>query len=228
MPHIIIAVKEKAQYHPLAYSLVQEGYQVTFLEQGDPLPDAMLFRGCDVAVAEVPDPLLLCKFVRRKTDRPLIVIAKAGEEGEELTRTAVLEAGADDCLIAPCNMLECKSRIKALLRRAERQTRTVVSPEDVLSLDFSEKRLTIGSREVRLTETEAILLSELLKEEGRALTREEIAQRLWGREDENDLRSIDVHIKRLREKMETDRKRPRHIQSKWGYGYGLHIRKRPE
>ena len=145
-------------------------------------------------------------------------------KGEDLDKIMGLEYGADDYITKPFNILELKARIKAILRRsvkkapAEIQEKKVLKARD-LELSFDSRRVFISGKEVNLTAKEFDLLELLMENPGKVYSREKLLDTVWGYDYPGDVRTVDVHVRRLREKIEVNPSEPKYIFTKWGVGY---------
>ncbi len=166
------------------------------------------------------DGLEICREIRARSDLPIIVLTARGEEAD---RVMGLELGADDYLAKPYSPRELLARIRAVTRRAQGRAGPRSEPITVgtLHLDPSARRVTLDGAEVALTGYEFDLLRALAERAGRILSREQLMERVRGSADEAFDRSIDVHVSRLRQKLEVDPKAPRYIRTVRGAGYML-------
>lgn len=151
---------------------------------------------------------------------PIIILTAKGDDSSKVLG---LEYGADDYLTKPFNILELKARIKAILRRVqvnEKQTATsVINVGDFFSINTLGRKVTVNGRDVNLTAKEFDLLLLLVMNRDKVFSREELLETIWGYEYFGDVRTVDVHIRRLREKIEKNSSQPEYILTKWGVGY---------
>ena len=171
----------------------------------------------DVMMPEV-DGLEACMRIREFSNVPIIMLTAKSEDADKLMG---FECGADDYLTKPFNILELKARVRALLRRAagvQRQQGSVLTAGD-LSLNTEERVAIRGGKTVDLTAKEYDLIELLMRNPRRVYSRENLMNVVWGYTYAGDYRTVDVHIRRLREKLEQDPAEPEHIMTKWGVGY---------
>jgi DNA-binding response OmpR family regulator len=165
------------------------------------------------------DGLELCRWIRDRSDTPVIMLTARGEEAD---RIIGLELGADDYLTKPFSPRELAARVRTVLRR----TRLAASPPETLSfgtvvLDGGSRSVTRGGTPVALTAREFDLLWFLASNPRRVFSRDQLMDRVWGYAAALDTGTVTVHVRRLREKVETDPARPTHLQTVWGVGYRL-------
>ena len=220
---ILIVEDEFAVARGIQYALQQEGYAVTIARSGE--------EGLEFATNEAPDLILLdvrlpgidgfelCRTIRRNSDVPIVMVTARADTHDVV---AGLEAGADDYLTKPFAPKELSARIRALLRRVR-----PVSPAHArllfgdLEIVPDEGKVNLGGSEVHLTKTEFRLLCELAQNPGRVFSREELLDKVWGYDYFGDGRLVDVHVRRLRTKVEGDPANPRHVVTVRGLGYRL-------
>ena len=163
------------------------------------------------------DGFQVCQQVREFSDVPIVMLTA---KGEDMDKILGLEYGADDYITKPFNILEVKARIKAIMRRTERQTeerpegRQIVKGD--MKIDCEGRRVVIGEREVNLTAKEFDLLELLAMNQDKVYSRENLLNIVWGYEYPGDARTVDVHIRRLREKIEKNPSDPKYVHTKWG------------
>jgi DNA-binding response OmpR family regulator len=220
---ILVVDDEPLIVDSLTYSLEREGFDAKGVGDGASALEMIEDYQPDLVVLDVLLPgmngLEVCKRIRSKSSIPVIMLTA---RGEELDRILGLEIGADDYLSKPFSFRELLARIRAILRRVEldRQTPQVEQIEigDLL-LDISAHRLTKSGKEVTLSAREYDLLFVLMKNAGRALSRDTLLSQIWGQEWVGDERTLDVHIRWLRLKIEDDPASPLYLQTVRGYGY---------
>ena len=164
------------------------------------------------------ESLHLCKKIREYTTTPIIMILL---KGEDINKIMALEFGADDCLTRPFNVLELKARVMAILRRIKLCEDRICSEFEIGSFKINtmNRRITSRGEVVNLTGKEFDLFLYLATNPNSVFSREQLLNRIWGYEYFGDLRTVDVHIRRLREKIEKDASKPKVIMTKWGKGY---------
>ena len=164
--------------------------------------------------------LEVCQQIREFSKVPIIMLTA---KGEDMDKIMGFEYGADDYITKPFNIMEVKARIKAIMRRA-RQEEKKEAPEKVLvsgdlKLDCEGRRVFIAGKEINLTAKEFDVLELLAKNPNKVYSRENLLNLVWGYEYPGDVRTVDVHIRRLREKIETVPSDPKYVHTKWGIGY---------
>jgi two-component system, OmpR family, response regulator len=228
-PRILLVDDEQSVQTLLTYPLRKEGYEVIAASTGQEALDRFREGQFDLVVLDVMLPEVdgfdVCRQLRAKSSVPIIMLtAKA----EELDKVLGLELGADDYITKPFSMREFRSRVKAVLRRAE-LTRNGDGPEEPLvdgelTVDFAKRSVELRAEPDRLTYVEFEILSTLARSPGRVFSRSMLLERLWGDSSYRDPRTIDVHIRHLREKLELDPAAPELIFTVRGVGY--HFRDR--
>ena len=164
--------------------------------------------------------LEVCQQIREFSSVPIIMLTA---KGEDMDKILGLEYGADDYITKPFNILEVKARIKAIMRRTRKEEKkesfgkTLVSGD--LKLDCEGRRVFIAGREINLTAKEFDVLELLAKNPNKVYSRENLLNLVWGYEYPGDVRTVDVHIRRLREKIEAVPSDPKYVHTKWGIGY---------
>lgn len=206
----------------LRFSLQQEGYEIDQAADGEEALDKILRNQYDLVLLDVMLPKLsgieVCQRVRETSDVPIIMLTA---KGEDMDKILGLEYGADDYMTKPFNILEVKARIKTILRRAagRREPQKPQLSGGGLFLDAATRSVEADGKPVNLTVKEFDLLQLFMSTPGRVYSREELLETIWGYDYIGDFRTVDVHIRRLREKIEPDPAKPRYIMTKWGVGY---------
>jgi len=228
-PRILLVDDEQSVQTLLTYPLRKEGYEVIAARTGKEALDRFRDGQFDLVVLDVMLPEVdgfdVCRQLRARSSVPIIMLtAKA----EELDKVLGLELGADDYITKPFSMREFRSRVKAVLRRAE-LARNGDAPEEPLvhgdlAVDFAKRSVELRGEPIRLTYVEFEILSTLARSPGRVFSRSMLLERLWGDSSYRDPRTIDVHIRHLREKLELDPAAPELIFTVRGVGY--HFRDR--
>ncbi len=224
----VLVVEDEANLaDTIAYNLRREGYEAATAGDGYSALDAAKTQHPDVVVLDLMlpgiDGLELCRRIRRSSAVPIIMLTA---RGDELDRVVGLEVGADDYLAKPFSMRELLARVRALLRRRDllreemggATARSDVLQSGDLRLDVPGHRASIGSADVALTPKEFALLEALLRHRGQVLAPGQLLEMVWGYSDA-DTRTVAVHIRSLREKIEDDASRPRRIETVRGVGY---------
>ena len=166
------------------------------------------------------DGFEVCQAIREFSEVPIIMLTA---KGDDMDKILGLEYGADDYITKPFNILEVKARIKAIMRRtspakAVKEQSSVIEKGDI-KLDCDSRRLFINDEEINLTAREFELLEILVKNENKVYSRESLLNLVWGKDYPGDVRTVDVHVRRLREKIETNPSEPKYVHTKWGVGY---------
>jgi DNA-binding response OmpR family regulator len=226
---ILLVDDEQSVQKLLSYPLRKEGYEVVPALDGEEALERCRVQNFDLIVLDVMLPKLdgfdVCRQIRAQSSTPIIMLtAKA----EEFDKVLGLELGADDYITKPFSMREFRSRVKAVLRRSdllreEQRDEEPLAAGD-LNIDFAKRTVEIRGEPVRLTYVEFEILSILARNPGRVFSRTMILDRLWGDSSYRDPRTIDVHIRHLREKIERDPKEPEFLFTVRGVGY--HFRDR--
>ena len=221
---VLVVDDEKLIVKGIRFSLEQDGYEVSCAYDGEEALSMAKEGNFDIILLDLMLPKLsgldVCQQIREFSDVPIIMLTA---KGEDMDKIMGLEYGADDYITKPFNILEVKARIKAILRRAKKseksqETGRVVSAGD-LKLDTDSRRVYIRDKEVNLTAKEFDVLQLLATNPNKVYSRENLLNTIWGYEYPGDLRTVDVHIRRLREKIEDNPSEPRYVHTKWGDGY---------
>ena len=162
----------------------------------------------------------MCQAIREFSDVPIVMLTA---KGDDMDKILGLEYGADDYITKPFNILEVKARIKAIMRRTspERapQVQSSVIEKGDIKLDCDSRHMFINDNEINLTAREFELLEILIKNENKVYSRESLLKIVWGEDYPGDVRTVDVHVRRLREKIEANPSEPKYVHTKWGVGY---------
>lgn len=207
----------------LKYTLEQEGYETDSAADGLEALEKFSSSEYDLILLDVMLPELdgisVCQRIREHSNVPIIMLTA---KGEDMDKILGLEYGADDYMTKPFNILEVKARIKTILRRAainqppeEKKTLRVRD----LDINLIKRTVTLHGRDIRLTAKEFDLLQMFVTNRGRVFSREEMLETVWKYDYTGDARTVDVHIRRLREKLERNTSQPEYIFTKWGVGY---------
>ena len=222
---ILVVDDEKLIIKGIKYSLEQDGMSVDAAYDGEEAVKLFRQSAYDLIVLDVMlprlDGLTVCQMIREESAVPVIMLTA---KGDDMDKIMGLDHGADDYLTKPFNILELKARIKAILRRSVRSV-----PKDAeeggikrvreLSVEAASKRVMINNSEVNLTAKEFVLLELLMNNPGKIYSREKLLEIIWGFDFLGDARTVDVHVRRLREKIEENPGDPKYIHTKWGIGY---------
>ena len=220
--NILVVDDEKLLVKGIKFNLENEGYQVDVAYNGLEAVELARSGAYDLIILDVMMPELdgleACMRIREFSIVPIIMLTARGEDMDKIIG---FEYGADDYITKPFNILELKARIRALLRRSalvSNVTESVLTVGHIM-LD-TEKRIAVKNDEhVELTVKEFDVFELLSKNPGRVYSRETLLNIIWGYEYQGDIRTVDVHIRRLREKLEENPAEPEHIMTKWGVGY---------
>ena len=207
----------------LKYTLEQEGYETDSAMDGEEALDKFFASSCDLILLDVMlpkmDGLTVCQRIREHSNVPIIMLTA---KGEDMDKILGLEYGADDYMTKPFNILEVKARIKTILRRVSSpQASTdgqVIRVRDLV-VNLVKRTVTLGGKDVRLTAKEFDLLQMFITNRGKPFSRKEMLENVWKYDYTGDARTVDVHIRRLREKIERDTAQPEFIFTKWKVGY---------
>jgi DNA-binding response OmpR family regulator len=222
---ILLVDDEQSIQTLLSFPLRKDGYEVVGATDGRAALARFAEESFDLVVLDVMLPALdgleVCRRLRARSAVPIIMLTA---KSEEIDKVLGLELGADDYITKPFSMREFRSRVKAALRRAE-MTRTdedngeaALTAGDLL-VDFAKRTVRLGDRDVKATYVEFEILAALARSPGRVFTRDMLLQRMWGNAAYRDPRTVDVHIRHLREKIERDAKAPEYIFTVRGVGY---------
>ena len=208
----------------LKYTLEQEGYETDSAVDGEEALAKFFSEEFDLILLDVMLPKLdgiqVCQRIREHSNVPIIMLTA---KGEDMDKILGLEYGADDYIPKPFNILEVKARIKAILRRAAAVPMATEEKRSIrvrdLEVNPSKRTVTLADREVKLTAKEFDLLQMFVTNRGTVFSREQMLETVWKYDYAGDARTVDVHIRRLREKIERDTSKPEFIFTKWGVGY---------
>jgi DNA-binding response OmpR family regulator len=210
----------------LSYPLRKEGYEVVQATDGRQALDRFDEQPFDLVVLDLMlpkiDGLEVCRRLRTRSSVPIIMLTA---KSEEIDKVVGLELGADDYITKPFSLREFSSRIKAALRRAEMNGQAEAAADEVplevrdMRVDFSKRSVRVRGNDAQLTYVEFEILAALARSPGRVFTRDMLLQRIWGDSAYRDPRTIDVHIRHLREKVERDPKDPEYLFTVRGVGY---------
>ena len=217
---------EKLIVKGIRFSLEQDGMEVDGAYDGEEAVKKAKETEYDVVLLDVMLPVYngyeVCQQIREFSNMPIIMLTA---KSDDMDKILGLEYGADDYITKPFNILEVKARIKAIMRRLDKsggqqkqETKKKIVAGDLV-LDSESRRVFIEGREVNLTAKEFDLLELLLMNPGKVYSREKLLNIVWGYEYPGDVRTVDVHVRRLREKIETNPSDPKYVYTKWGVGY---------
>ena len=218
---VLIVDDEKLIVKGIRFSLEQEGMQVECAYDGEEALSMIQKNSYDVILLDVMLPKLtgyeVCQQVREFSDVPIIMITA---KDDDMDKILGLEYGADDYITKPFNILEVKARMKAIMRRSKRKEEDVKEAVyGELRLDCNSRRVYIAGKEVNLTAKEFDVLELLVFHPNKVYDRDALLDLVWGKDYPGDARTVDVHIRRLREKIEQNPSEPKYVHTKWGVGY---------
>jgi DNA-binding response OmpR family regulator len=222
---VLVVDDEKLIVKGIRFSLEQDGMEVDCAYDGEEAIEAAKKKEYDVVLLDVMLPKLsgfeVCQQIREFSMMPVIMLTA---KGDDMDKILGLEYGADDYITKPFNILEVKARIKAIMRRSNKGTTTGSSASKTVTfgemkIDCENRRVYIAGKEVNLTAKEFDLLELLVFNPNKVYSRENLLNIVWGYDYPGDVRTVDVHIRRLREKIESNPSEPKYIHTKWGVGY---------
>ena len=207
----------------LRYTLEQEGYEILTAADGEEALQVFFEQPVDLVLLDVMLPKLdgiqVCQRIRETSNVPILMLTA---KGEDMDKILGLEYGADDYMTKPFNILEVKARIKTVLRRAAQpaanEEKKIIRVHD-MEVNIVNRSVTLGGKEIRLTAKEFDLLQLFITNRGKVFSRETMLETVWKYDYMGDARTVDVHIRRLREKIERNTAQPEFIFTKWGVGY---------
>jgi DNA-binding response OmpR family regulator len=220
---ILLVDDEQSIQTLLSYPLRKDGYHVTSAQDGREALQRFDEARFDLVILDLMLPKLdgveVCRELRSRSQVPIIMLTAKGSETDKV---AGLEVGADDYITKPFSMREFRSRVKAALRRS-RMAGEPVEEESIdhgeVKIDFGRRMVTLRDEEIRVTYVEFEILGALARSPGRVLSRETLLEHVWGDSEYRDPRTVDVHIRHLREKLESDPKEPEFLFTVRGVGY---------
>ena len=221
---VLVVDDEKLIVKGIRFSLEQDSMEVDCAYDGEEALKLARENAYDMILLDVMLPKYtgfeVCQQIREFSDVPIIMLTA---KGEDMDKILGLEYGADDYITKPFNILEVKARIKAIMRRVgkkngESSNDKVIVKRD-MKIDCESRRVVIGEKEINLTAKEFDLLELLAMNPNKVYSRENLLNIVWGYEYPGDARTVDVHIRRLREKMEANPSDPKYVYTKWGVGY---------
>lgn len=224
MAKILVVDDEQVLVKGLKFNLEHEGYQVEVGYDGEQAVELAREGSFDLILLDLMMPkidgLQACMRIREFSNVPIIMLTAKGEDSDKILG---FEYGADDYITKPFNILEVKARIKAIMRRTrkkapEKESRRVVDKGE-FHLDCESRRLNIAGREINLTAKEFDLLELMALNPNKVYSRDHLLNAVWGYDYPGDVRTVDVHIRRLREKIEQKPSEPKYVHTKWGVGY---------
>lgn len=224
MKRILVVDDEKLIVKGIKFSLEQDDMQVDCAYDGEEALNLAKATEYDMVLLDIMLPKLtgieVCQLIREFSNMPIIMLTA---KGDDMDKILGLEYGADDYITKPFNILEVKARIKAIMRRNGKKARDKEENKNIevgeLKIDCDSRRVYIKGREVNLTAKEFDVLVLLIFNPNKVYSRETLLKTIWGSDYPGDVRTVDVHIRRLREKIENNPGEPQYIHTKWGVGY---------
>ena len=227
MKKSLVVDDEKSIVKGIKFSLEQDDMKVEVAYDGETALELAKANHYDMILLDIMLPgfsgLEVCQMIREFSDVPIIMLTA---KGEDMDKILGLEYGADDYITKPFNILEVKARIKAIFRRngrnvTEQENQKVIETKG-LKIDVDSRRVYIDDKEVNLTAKEFELVYLLVSNPNKVYSREQLLKTIWGPSYPGDARTVDVHVRRLREKIEATPADPKYIHTKWGVGYYFH------
>ena len=227
MKKILVVDDEKSIVKGIKFSLEQDDMKVEVAYDGETALELAKANHYDMILLDIMLPgfsgLEVCQMMREFSDVPIIMLTA---KGDDMDKILGLEYGADDYITKPFNILEVKARIKAIFRRnnrnvPEQENQKVIETKG-LKIDVDSRRVYIDDKEVNLTAKEFELVYLLVSNPNKVYSREQLLKTIWGPSYPGDARTVDVHVRRLREKIEATPADPKYIHTKWGVGYYFH------
>lgn len=219
---VLVVDDEKLIVKGIRFSLEQDGMEVDCAYDGEEALQKIKDNEYDIVLLDVMLPKLngfeVCQQVREFSSVPVVMLTA---KGEDMDKILGLEYGADDYITKPFNILEVKARIKAIIRRTApkpKEKAKIIESGD-MRLDCEGRRVYVAGREINLTAKEFEVLELLILNPNKVYSRENLLKLIWGVDYPGDVRTVDVHIRRLREKIEENPSEPRFVHTKWGVGY---------
>lgn len=220
---VLIVDDELLMIKGLKYSLEQDNYDVDFTADSNEALKKISITEYDIIILDLilpnTDGLLVCQKIREISHVPILILTS---NNEDMNKILGLEYGADDYMTKPFNILELKARLKAILRRTkglnQKPNEQTLMIDDFV-INALGRKVSLHNKEINLTAKEFDLLLLLITNAGKVFSREELLEIIWGYEYFGDLRTVDVHVRRLREKIENKNKTYEYILTKWGVGY---------
>lgn len=223
---VLVVDDEKLIVKGIRFSLEQDGMEVDCAYDGEEALEMAKTNQYDIILLDIMLPKMdgfeVCQQIRDFSTVPIVMLTA---KGDDMDKILGLEYGADDYITKPFNILEVKARIKAIIRRTSRkeaQEDPNMIMDGDLRIDCEGRRLFILGKEINLTAKEFDLMELLVKNPNKVYSRERLLNLVWGYEYPGDFRTVDVHVRRLREKVEANPSEPKYVHTKWGVGYYYH------
>lgn len=225
---VLVVDDEKLIVKGIRFSLEQDGMEVDAAYDGEEALEYAKNNSYDIILLDIMLPkhtgFEVCQMIREFSDVPIVMLTA---KGDDMDKILGLEYGADDYITKPFNILEVKARIKAIMRRTtgkevkEEKAKTIEMSD--MKLDCESRRVYIAGKEINLTAKEFDVLELLALNPNKVYSREKLLNLVWGKDYPGDVRTVDVHIRRLREKIEKSPSEPKYVHTKWGVGYYFQV-----
>lgn len=218
---LLIVDDEKLLVKGLKFNFEQDGYEVVTAMDGEEAIRCAKDKSVDLIILDLMlpkvDGLQVCQRIRETSTVPIIMLTA---KSEDMDKIMGLDYGADDYMTKPFNILELKARVKAILRRRPK-SEAVSSDNEPKNfiLEHRSRKVIVEGKEIELTVKEYDIIALLLSNPGQIYSRDNLLDLIWGYDYPGDARTVDVHVRRLREKIEPDPAQPKYIMTKWGVGY---------
>lgn len=221
---VLVVDDEKLIVKGIRFSLEQDGMEVECAYDGEEALRMATEGEYDLILLDIMLPKMdgfeVCQHIREFSSVPIVMLTA---KGDDMDKILGLEYGADDYITKPFNILEVKARIKAIMRRASagapKVEKTSIIESGDLKMDCESRRLFVKNKEINLTAKEFDLLELLVTNPNKVYSRERLLSLVWGYEYPGDVRTVDVHVRRMREKIESNPSEPKYLHTKWGVGY---------
>lgn len=221
---VLVVDDEKLIVKGIRFSLEQDGMEVDCAYDGEEAFNMAKTNAYDMILLDIMLPKMdgfeVCQAIREFSDVPIVMLTA---KGDDMDKILGLEYGADDYITKPFNILEVKARIKAIMRRTspsrQKTENTSVIEKGDIKLDCDSRRFFVCGEEINLTAREFEIIEILIKNENKVYSRESLLDIVWGKDYPGDVRTVDVHVRRLREKIEKNPSEPKYVHTKWGVGY---------
>ncbi len=221
---VLVVDDEKLIVKGIRFSLEQDDYEVDCAYDGEEALNLATENTYDMILLDLMLPKLdgfeVCKRIREFSDMPIVMLTA---KGDDMDKILGLEYGADDYITKPFNILEVKARIKAIMRRTGSKEKTPDSSDVIekgdIKLVKGLQQVIIRGKEINVTSKEFEILELLITNANKIFSREKLLEMVWGSEYPGDARTVDVHVRRLREKIEENPSEPKYVHTKWGVGY---------
>lgn len=225
---VLVVDDEKLIVKGIRFSLMQDGMEVDCAYDGEEALEMAKAKEYDIILLDLMLPKIdgfeVCQMIREFSQVPIVMLTA---KSDDMDKILGLEYGADDYITKPFNILEVKARIKAIMRRTDHHVANATEGKIIekgdLKIDCEGRRVYVSGKEINLTAKEFDMLELLALNPNKVYSRENLLNIVWGYEYPGDARTVDVHIRRLREKVEANPSEPRYVHTKWGVGYYFRV-----